>query len=184
MNTKDSRAAFYAVFDDGFRKINQPLLHSWVSYHQKWYDRKADRNRIYSHLQTILALCTPLLATLSVTYAQQEWAKLTVILVSGFIAIILGLLSFMRCGEQWIRYRTVGETLKRLTFDFLYDMSSIDQLDSAAKNKEAERCRAFVEDIDRILGNELEEWSKQRLNAILKDMNQQCSEALKKRGND
>lgn len=31
MNTKDSRAAFYAVFDDGFRKINQPLLHSWVS---------------------------------------------------------------------------------------------------------------------------------------------------------
>ena len=165
--------------DSQFDQINQPLLKSWVSYHQKWYDQKADRNRIYAHLQIILSLCTPLLATLGTTYAGNKWVKVFVIVLSGIIAIALGLLSFMRCGEQWFRYRTVGETLKRLTFRFLYDVTPACKKDPIDQENINVCCTKFIEEINVMIGNELEEWSKQRLKSIQEDISRTHASATK-----
>lgn len=180
MKSPYSKKNLHSYMDSQFDRIHQPLLKSWVSYHQKWYDQKADRNRIYAHLQIVLSLCTPLLATLGTTYASNKWVKVSVIVLSGLIAIALGLLSFMRCGEQWVRYRTVGETLKRLTFRFLYDVTHPDETDPSAVQKYInERCIQYIEEIDTMIGNELEEWSKQRLKSIQEEIGKASSSATK-----
>lgn len=145
-----------------FKDIEEPLIERWVMYQLTWYNKKANQYRFFSRAQTALSLVSPILTSLGVTYGEIEWVKPIIIVLGGILTILIGLLCSMRCAEQWIRYRSVCENLKGLTIDYLYKCKgkSDDEL--------LESSLGFLDEIRKIIGKELEEWSKLQLDELQK----------------
>jgi hypothetical protein len=88
-------------FEDYFKSRYQKELN--------WYNSRAKLNKnIYYFLQflvIIVAAITPVLAVL-----QLKWSTVA---AASVVAIISGIIRFIKLEEIWINYRTIAETLKK-----------------------------------------------------------------------
>lgn len=151
-----------------FNDLDESLIKNWVFYQLRWYGNRATTYRLYSRLHTGLSLASPAIASLGISAPEGSRLKTATMYFNVVCIIALGVLTSMRCTEQWIRYRTVCEKLKRLTVEYLYSTQTI--LDNRNRR---EACSIFLEQIDSLIGEELDEWSKLELQQVKESHKQQ-----------
>lgn len=144
-----------------FHDLDQPLIKNWIFYQLTWYGKRANTYRLYSRIHTALSLTSPALASLSLSSSQNSCVRNLLLVLNAILIVAIGVLASMRCTEQWIRYRTVCENLKRLTVEFLHNAEVL-----STDDKKREASSNFLATIDSIIGKELDEWSKLELQRL------------------
>ena len=132
-----------------------------------WYDRKSGWNqRWYKHLQVILLVASATIPFLSgfvsntrVAEAGLPWVKIVIGLLGVAIAAIAAILGLYNFQENWIKYRTTCESLKKEKFKFLTQVSPYDG-DNAFT--------LLVEHVEGLISKENTGWSQQLQNAQVK----------------
>lgn len=99
-------------------------------------------------------------------------------IINAISIIVLGILTSMRCTEQWIRYRTICEKLKLYTIEYLHETQQLsDERDRQGKGI------LFLESINQLIGDELDEWSKLELKRITEEKENQKVASSNGQGN-
>lgn len=167
---KEYEEKLFNMLKSEFDGFGESLIMNWVFYQLKWYSSGAQKYRLYSRIYTGLSLASPAFASLGISISEWKGLKYVILTVNAAFIVAIGIFASMRCTEQWIRYRTVCEKLKRLTVDYLY----------SAKNweTEIEKRKAgseFLSRIDVLIGEELDEWSRLTLEQIREERERQKS---------
>ena len=132
-----------------------------------WYDRKSGWNqRWYKRLQVVLLVASATIPFLSgyvsdapVAEPGTPWIKIAIGLLGVAIAAIAAILGLYNFQENWIKYRTTCESLKKEKFKFLTQVSPYDG-DSAFP--------LLVEHVEGLISKENTDWSQQLQNAQVK----------------
>lgn len=118
-----------------------------------WYDRKSINNqRQFKRLQLVAIIfgaTIPLLTAISF----REWETLirfVIALLGSAIAIVTGLVSLNRYQENWVKYRSCAEALRREKYHFLTRTGGYDDANTGLL---VNRCEA-------IMASEQSEWMK------------------------
>lgn len=125
-----------------------------------WYDRKSSWNqKWYKRLQVILLVAGATIPFLSgyisdVPTAESgfPWIKIIIGLLGVAIAAIAAVLGLYNFQENWIKYRTTCESLKKEKYKFLTGVSPYDD-DSAFT--------LLVEQVEGLISKENTDWSQQ-----------------------
>lgn len=155
---KQNEEKLFQTFRYQFHDLDQPLIRNWVFYQLTWYGKRANTYRRYSRIHTALSLASPALASLGLSSSENNCLRSPLLVLNAILIVAIGVLTSMRCTEQWIRYRTVCENLRRLTVEYLHNAQFLSTDD---EKREASSC--FLATIDNVIGKELDEWSKLEL---------------------
>lgn len=129
-----------------------------------WYDRKSSWNqKWYKRLQVILLVAAATIPFLSgyvseVPAAESglPWVKISIGLLGVAIAAIAAVLGLYNFQENWIKYRTTCESLKKEKYKFLTGVLPYDD-DNAFT--------LLVEHVEGLISKENTDWSQQLQNA-------------------
>jgi len=129
-----------------------------------WYDRKSSWNqKWYKRLQLILLVAAATIPFLSGFASDMHeagsglpWVNIAVGLLGVAIAAIAAVLGLYNFQENWIKYRTTCESLKKEKFKFLTQVSPYDD-DNAFT--------LLVEHVEGLISKENTDWSQQLQNA-------------------
>jgi hypothetical protein len=129
-----------------------------------WYDRKSSWNqKWYKRLQVILLVAAAAIPFLSgyvsevpVAELGLPWVKIAIGLLGVAIAAIAAVLGLYNFQENWIKYRTTCESLKKEKYKFLTGVLPYDD-DNAFT--------LLVEHVEGLISKENTDWSQQLQNA-------------------
>lgn len=170
--------SLYQSFEPYFDELGEPLIKQWLMYQLKWYGNRAWTYRLYSRIHTGLSLAGPALASIGMLSLDVVWIKCLIMIINAISIIVLGILTSMRCTEQWIRYRTICEKLKLYTIEYLHETQQLsDERDRQGKGI------LFLESINQLIGDELDEWSKLELKRITEEKENQKVASSNGQGN-
>jgi hypothetical protein len=114
-----------------------------------WYGFKSARNkRIYYFLQWLVIILSSTLPFLVIALPEQH--KMIPAIVSLVLAIITAAAQTFRFQENWIRYRTMAETLRRERYLFEADLGEY----AGSTNKRS----MFVNKVESLISSENSLW--------------------------
>lgn len=120
----------------------------------EWYDRKSGWNqRWFKRLQIFVLIAAATIPFLS-GYIGEEvaWAKFVIGVLGLLIAAITAILGLYNFQENWIKYRTTCESLKKEKYKFLTRIPPYDN-DNAFT--------VLVEHVEGLISKENTDWSQQ-----------------------
>lgn len=141
-----------------------------------WYDRKALRNQnLYKRLQLmaiIFGASIPLLTAISFKEFETLF-RFIIALLGSTIAVISSVLSLNKYQENWVKYRSCAEALRREKYHYLTCTGSY-------ANDNVQRDALFVGRCEAIMANEQGEWMKTSLpqKQPANDASEKISEAV------
>jgi hypothetical protein len=128
----------------------QLSLPKYILEESEWYAKKANSNRrmflSVRGFQVVVASLIPLVSLIGEWSAQRYVSAA----LGASIAIVEGLQQLGQFQQNWHRYRTARETLRRE--QFLYEMSA------GPYSTTSDKLRLFVERADAIMGGEASKW--------------------------
>ena len=81
----------------------------------EWYDLRAGQNKIWYRALAAAAIALSAAVPVAVAGDLSGWVAA---MLGGFTTIVVGLLSLLKCQENWVRYRSTAEMLKKERFFF------------------------------------------------------------------
>ncbi|HPN32608.1 MAG TPA: DUF4231 domain-containing protein [bacterium] len=111
-----------------------------------WYDKKSINNKRGYYISQYLII---ILASLTPIFALTDLKWLTVI-SSSIIAIMTGLVKFLKLQEHWINYRTICETLRKEPYLLEAEIGDY--------NKNENKYKKFVERVEYFISKENTLW--------------------------
>lgn len=117
-----------------------------------WYDSKSIKTqRKYKIYKGITIITSALIPILSFTNLPSQGTQYLIATLGAVIAISEGLISLNKYSENWIRYRSICETLKQEKFMYLNE--------SGVYSEEDSNFSFFVERIETIISQENVNWA-------------------------
>jgi len=111
-----------------------------------WYDKKAQKNKLWANIFQItiivLAAITPILAALD--------KIMFTIITSSVVAIVSGLLKYLKIEDHWHNYRTICETLRKEKHYHDFKIGEYEQAEDIDK--------LFVNRVESIISKENTTW--------------------------
>lgn len=122
-----------------------------------WYDRKSLWNqKWYKRLQIVVLIAAATIPFLTAYSDEVAWIKFVIGILGLAIAAITAILGLYAFQENWIKYRTVCESLKKEKYKYLTRIAPYDN----------ERAFALlVEQVEGLISKENTEWSRKLENA-------------------
>jgi hypothetical protein len=128
----------------------QATVPQYINDQSQWYGKESRVNkRIFLSIRAFEVVVASLIPIISLagTWSAQRYVSAA---LGASIAILEGLLQLGQYQQNWHRYRTAREALKRE--QFLYEMSAGPYATSNDK------LRLFVERADSVIGGEASKW--------------------------
>lgn len=154
-------------FRDLESSMHDGIVKDRVFYLLKWYRKKAVWDKTLTYIATAFSILLPAILTLLNISAVSKWLgdDCTKCLQAALPVIgsaSAGFYAFLRSRENWIRYRTTVEQLKRETVRYaaLYGVGN-------ARDAGAEE--EFLAKIEEICALEFSEWQNIRMEATVKE---------------
>lgn len=124
----------------------------------EWYDRKSLWNqRWYKRLQVLVLIFAASIPFLSGYIGEGvAWVKIVIGVLGLLIAAITAILNLYNFQENWIKYRTTCESLKKEKYRFLTGIPPYDN-DKALT--------LLVEHVEGLISKENTDWSQQLQNS-------------------
>lgn len=118
----------------------------------KWYDSKSIKTqRKYKIYKGITIITSAFIPILSFTNIPGQGTQYLVAFLGAIITISEGFISLNKYSENWIRYRSICETLKQEKFMYLNE--------SGVYSEEDSNFSFFVERIETIISQENVNWA-------------------------
>lgn len=141
--------------------IEDYLSQRWQSqyeYHRKSAARNKRAFQTLRLIEIILAAAIPFVNNIDSENLNESWWDLFVSFQAISITIIAGIMMLYKFHENWVDSRVITEQLKAEKVLFETQSGPYDREDAE---------RRFIERIERILGNEVRDWSKERAGETL-----------------
>ena len=121
--------------------------------HQKdWYSKNSQKNQNWhKRLQVLQILCAASIPFLATVINQQTALNITTGALGVLIALITGISALYKFDENWIKYRTTAESLKREKY--LYE-TRVEPYNGA------EPFTLLVQRVETVISEENREWSQ------------------------
>ena len=135
--------------------IEDYLSQRWQSqyeYHRKSAARNKRAFQTLRLIEIVLAAAIPFVNNIDSENLNESWWDLFVSFQAISITIIAGIMMLYKFHENWINSRVVTEQLKAEKVQFETQTGPYDREDAD---------RRFIERIERILGNEVRDWSQE-----------------------
>lgn len=117
-----------------------------------WYDKKSiESQRKYKVYKGITIITSALIPILSFTNLPSQGTQYLIATLGAVIAISEGLISLNKYSENWIRYRSICETLKQEKYMY--------KNESGVYSEEDSNFSFFVERIETIISQENVNWA-------------------------
>ena len=123
----------------------------------EWYDKKSGWNqRWFKRLQVLVIVSAAIIPFLSGYVGEGvAWVKIAIGVLGLLIAAITAILSLYNFQENWIKYRTTCESLKKEKYKFLTGIPPYEN-DNALT--------VLVEHVEGLISKENTDWSQQLQN--------------------
>lgn len=135
--------------------IEDYLSQRWQSqyeYHRKSAARNKRAFQTLRLVEIVLAAAIPFVNNIDSENLNESWWDLFVSFQAISITIIAGIMMLYKFHENWIDSRVITEQLKAEKVLFETQSGPYDREDAE---------RRFIERIERILGNEVRDWSQE-----------------------
>lgn len=121
----------------------------------EWYDRKSGSNqKWFKRLQVLVLISAATIPFLSGYIGEDDaWINILIGMLGLFIAAITAILGLYNFQENWIKYRTTCESLKKEKYKFLTGIPPYDN-DNAFT--------LLVEHVEGLISKENTDWSQQQ----------------------
>ena len=169
-------------FEESFIKficlqVTNPLLSRRLQYLLTWYNAKATDNKNgYNFFRTFSYILPCTITFLSVVFSVvdntfvSKCGYLVTAFISALITFINHRMDHRRYYENWVRYRSAAEEIKKESILFL------SQCDSYECENTVEREKLFIEKIEEIANWETDNWK-----ALLEDSNKKQQDDSQKK---
>lgn len=132
-----------------------------VLYLLKWYRKRAQQYKFFTYVGTSASILLPAVLVLLNSQALNRWLSDACV---NNLQIILPVLSsagaafyaFFQCKDNWIRYRTAIEQIKRETVCYIAQHENDSSVNISVEV-------AFLKTIEGICASELAEWRRNRM---------------------
>lgn len=119
----------------------------------KWYSTKSSKNKKSYYIINFIEITFGLLISIISLFLEESLLRNLVTGLSLSVTALNGLLSFLKCQENWTEYRKTAEILKHEKYMFLAE--------AGVYNIEKEdRYKLFVERCETIISSENINWAQ------------------------
>ena len=130
----------------------------------EWYVKKATASKRNYYVCSIATTTIPLIVTVintinAIRPEKYSWLPVCISVLSGLVCLISAWLTLSRSQENWVRYRSSAEMLKRETMLYLAGLEPYKKWERVPLGN-MDNDRLLVQNIEKIVQDENQSWEK------------------------